>query len=153
MENVMAKELGYGNTEWGMNPRQVVESEKGKAIPIQSIKYAIGLGKVQIKNIEIESALYTITFIFNELDQLIQTNLVGNERKNVGIVLMQFKSLNQLLTQKYGNPIFRDDDTVIWQTETTTIELRTMIIPLVDFAQVIVRYVPNETTNRSISNL
>ena len=143
---------GYGNTDWGMTPSQVVAAEKGRAKIITPAQYKIGIGKVQSENIEVSSGLYTATFIFDNDDRLIQTNLVSNEKNNAGIAQIHFNSLNKLLTQKYGEPSFKSAESVTWKTPDTTIELNKTIIPRI-LAQTSVRYIPNSKVDSDTSSL
>lgn len=145
-------QAGYGNTQWGMTPNQVVEAEKGRAKIITPIKYNNGVGKAQVDNVNIASGDYTVTFIFDSGDRLVQTNLISDEKKNVGIINSSFNSLHQLLTQKYGEPSFKGSDSVTWKTDDSTIELRKMVIPGV-MAQTSVRYIPNSKIEADTSNL
>lgn len=150
---VIAKELGYGKTEWGMNPQQVVIAEKGKAQIIEPKEYTGGLGKARIDNIKIDGSTYTATFVFDASDQLTATYLISDEKKNAGITNLEFNSLNKLLTQKYGNPQFRSGDTVTWKTSNTTIELKKIIIKSISYANATVSYIPNSKAKDDTSNL
>lgn len=148
----MLSYAGYGDTQWGMSPAQVVEVEKDRAKMVEPIKYANGIGKAQINNISIASGDYTVTFIFDGNDRLVQTNLISNEKKSAGIADSRFKSLHQLLTQKYGEPSFKNSESVTWKTGDTTIELRKTIIPGI-MAQTSVRYIPNSKIEADTANL
>lgn len=149
---VTAKDSGYGNTEWGMTPNQVISAQKGKAHSITPQKYKENWGKVSMENVNIASGMFTVTFIFDASDKLVQTNLSSSEKKNEGIAQNQFNALNNLLTQKYGDPKFSSDDKVTWKNDGTTIELNKMIISGV-MAQTLVRYIPNTTVVSDTSNL
>jgi hypothetical protein len=148
----MLSYAGYGDTQWGMSPAQVVEVEKDRAKMVEPIKYANGIGKAQINNISIASGDYTVTFIFDGNDRLVQTNLISNEKKSAGIADSRFKSLHQLLTQKYGEPSFKNSESATWKTGDTTIELRKTIIPGI-MAQTSVRYIPNSKIEADTANL
>lgn len=148
----MAKGVGYGNTEWGMSPNQVVAAENGKAALIPPEQFKGSWGKARINNINIGSGEYTVTFLFDSEDKLIQTNLVSNDKNNPGIASMRFNSLHELLTQKYGEPIYKGADKVTWKTADTTIELSKIIIPRV-LSQTSVRYVPHSRLDADTSKL
>ncbi|MFB5706611.1 hypothetical protein [Acinetobacter radioresistens] len=150
---VMAKGGAYSNTEWGMSPEQVVAVEKDRAELIEPKNYSNGWGKVEIKNIKVGGNDYLVTFIFDDANQLVQTTMSSIEKKNVGIISLQYDELSKLLTQKYGAPQFRSLDTVTWKTNKTTIELSKVIIRSISFAQVFVRYMPNSRVNDDTSNL
>lgn len=77
----LAKGIGYGNTKWGMNPSEVVAAQGSGAHLISPEKYNDNFGKVQIDNVSIGSGLYTVTFLFNSADRLVQTNVASNEKK------------------------------------------------------------------------
>ncbi|MFW1863876.1 hypothetical protein ACG9XP_19050 [Acinetobacter baumannii] len=149
----LAKGLGYSNTQWGMNPEQVVKAEKGKAQIIKPKKYDSGLSKVQIEDLEIDKSKYTVNFIFDNSDQLIETIITSNEKESAGIINLQFSSLNKLLSQKYGKPQFSDEKTVTWKTNSTTIELSRIAIASISFAQVSVSYYPNSKATIDASKL
>jgi hypothetical protein len=149
----LAKGLGYSNTQWGMNPEQVVKAEKGKARLIEPKKYDTGFSKVQIEDLEIDKSKYTVNFIFDTSDQLVETIITSNEKKNAGIINLQFASLSKLLHQKYGKPQFSDEKTVTWKTNSTTIELSRVAIASISFAQVSVSYYPNSKASSDVSKL
>lgn len=143
---------GYGNTKWGMNPTEVVTAQGNGAHLISPEKFKGSVGKVRIDNVSIGSDLYTVTFLFDSSDRLVQTNIASNEKKNEGIVARQFGTLNQLLTQKYGKPEFSDSDKATWKLPDTTVELSQLVISGI-MAQTIVRYIPNSRVASDTSNL
>ncbi|EIY2221696.1 hypothetical protein AAHV37_14985 [Klebsiella pneumoniae] len=143
---------GYGNTKWDMSPSEVVTAQGNGAHLISPEKYNDNFGKVRIDNVSIGSGLYTVTFLFNSSDRLVQTNVASNEKKNEGIVARQFGTLNQLLTQKYGKPEFSDSNKATWKLPDTTVELSQMVISGI-MAQTIVRYIPNSRVASDTSNL
>lgn len=147
-----AKGNAYGNTEWGMTPSQVIEVEKGKAIEIQSVQYHNAVGKVKIDGINISTGTYTAIFIFDEKDHLTQTNVVSNEQNNRLIAASQFNELHRLLTQKYGEPVFKSLNKITWKTKDTTIELSHIYIPN-SIVRTSIRYVPNTKIEQDTSNL
>ena len=148
----MAKGIGYGKTVWGMSPNEVITAENGNAVLIKPEQFKGSWGKARINNINIGSGEYTVTFLFNGEDELIQTNLVSNDKNSPSIATMRFNSLHELLTQKYGEPIYKGVDKVTWKTADTTIELSKTIIPRV-LTQTSVRYVPNARLDADTSKL
>ncbi|QHI16252.1 hypothetical protein [Acinetobacter haemolyticus] len=149
----LAKGIGYGNTQWGMNPNQVVVAEKGKAQIIEPKEFTGGLGKVRAENVKIDGHTYTATYVFDESNQLVATYLISNEKSNAGIANLEFNSLDKLLTQKYGKPQFKNENTVTWKTSSTTIELKKIIINSISYASATVSYVPNSKIENDVSNL
>lgn len=148
----IAKGIGYGNTKWDRNPSEVVAAQGNGAHLISSEKYKDNFGKVRIDNVSIGSGLYTVTFLFNSADRLVQTNVASNEKKNEGIAASQFSTLSQLLTQKYGKPEFSDSDKATWKLPDTTVELSQLVISGI-MAQTVVRYIPNSRVASDTSNL
>jgi len=147
-----ANGAGYGKTTWGMSPQEVVAVESNRATLIEPKKYSGAWGKVQINNVSIGSGSYTVDFLFDEYDKLVQTNVTSNEKRNIGIANNNFKTLSQLLTQKYGTPQFQSSDSVTWKTADTTIELKKLIVGSV-IAQTSIRYIPNSKVVVDTSNL
>ncbi|BFM82758.1 hypothetical protein JUNP543_1076 [Acinetobacter baumannii] len=147
-----AKGNAYGNTEWGMTPSQVIEAEKGKAIEIPPVQYLNAVGKVKIDGITISTGTYTANFIFDDKDHLIQTNVVSNEQNNRVIAASQFNELHRLLTQKYGEPVFKSLNKITWKTKDTTIELSHTYVPN-SIVRTSIRYVPNTKIEQDTSNL
>ena len=135
-----------------MSPAQVVEAEGNRAILVEPQKYSESWGKVKIDNISIGSGTYTVNFLFDESDKLVQTNIVSNEKNNIGIANSRFNTLSQLLTQKYGEPQFKGNDSITWKTKDTTIELKKLIIGNI-MAQTLIRYIPNTKVKDETSNL
>lgn len=76
-----AKGIGYGNTKWDMSPSEVVAAQGNGAHLISPEKYKDNFGKVRIDNLSIGSGIYTVTFLFNSADRLVQTNVASNEKK------------------------------------------------------------------------
>ena len=76
-----ANGAGYGKTTWGMSPQEVVAVESNRATLIEPKKYSGAWGKVQINNVSIGSGSYTVDFLFDESDKLVQTNVTSNEKR------------------------------------------------------------------------
>jgi len=143
---------GYGNTKWDMRPSEVVAAQGNGAHLIAPEKYKGSVGKARIDNVSIGSGLYTVNFLFDDSDRLVQTNVSSVEQKNEGIIAHQFDTLNQLLTQKYGKPEFANSDSVTWKLPSSTVELIKMVIPGV-MAQNVIRYIPTSRVAKDTSNL
>jgi hypothetical protein len=148
----MSKGIGYGNTEWGMSPDEVVTAQNGKAHLIKPDKYYNSWGKVRIDNVSIGHYLYNINFLFDASNRLTQVNVNNIDKSSGRTIQRQFDSLNQLLTQKYGEPLFKSNDAIIWQTANTTIELSKLVIDGV-MAESSVTYTPNSKVINDTLNL
>lgn len=145
-------ESGYGNTTWGMTPNEVLQAQNGSQKLLPPEKYSNSTAKVKIDNVNIGSGMYTVNFLFDNSDHLTQTNITGNEANNIGIINLRFNELNKLLTQKYGQPEFQNNDLVNWKNSSTSIELRKMVIPGVT-AKVMIRYTSSEKSSNETVNL
>jgi len=143
---------GYGNTKWDMRPSEVMIAQGNGAHLIAPEKYKGSVGKVRIDNVKIGSDLYTINFLFDDYDHLVQTNITSNEKENEGVIALQYDRLSKLLTQKYGKPEYSSSESVTWKLPSTTVELCKLIISGV-IAQTTIRYVPNGRISKDTSNL
>lgn len=135
-----------------MKPSEVVAAQGNGAHLIAPEKYTGGVGKVRIEKVTIGSGLYTVNFLFDDSDRLVQTNVSSVEQNNEGIIVRQFDTLNQLLTQKYGKPEFANADSVTWKLPSTTVELSKMVISGI-MAQTVIRYIPTSRVAQDTSNL
>lgn len=144
---------GYGKTQWGMNPDQVVAAEGGKVHKLNPPeKYANSLGMVGNDRVEIASSDFKVVYQFvnNSLSQVLLKTL---EDKNVGINSSTFQELDRLLTQKYGSPTYKENGkAVTWKTPGTTIELRHLYIEGV-ITSVTVHYSSDSESDKKIENL
>ncbi|EPO4621392.1 hypothetical protein ACUAXQ_004886 [Escherichia coli] len=147
-----SKELGYGNTTWGMTPDEVLQTQNESQKLLPPEKYSNSKAKVKIDNVNIGSGMYTVNFLFDNSDHLIQTNITSNEANNIGIINLRFTELNKLLTQKYGKPEFQNNDLVNWKNASTSIELRKMVIPGIS-SKVMIRYTSLEKSENETKNL
>lgn len=146
--------LGYSNTKWGMSPSDVINIEDGRAHALPKAEnYKNMFGKVSIDRVNIGSGDYRVTFLFDKRDRLVQTNVSSFEQKNAGINQDNFRMLNSLLTQKYGQPVYSEKDTKsVWNLDGTSIELMHMYSPGV-MTQVVIRYIPSDRTRADTSNI
>lgn len=147
--------LGYGKTSWGMTPVDVVKAESPRAEILEKPEeFKAGIGLATIKEIQIGTQKFSVTFIFDALDvHLQQVNLTSAEKKNSGINGLSFSSLEKLLTEKYGSPTFKEESRVIsWKLQKTTINLSHLDIPGV-ISQVTVTYKPTEATDSAARDL
>lgn len=144
--------VGYGKTKWNMKPSEVVAAQGNGAHLIAPEKYKGSVGKVRIDKVDIGSGLYNVNFLFDDSDRLVQTNVTSVEQMNEGIIVRQFDTLNQLLTQKYGKPEFANADSVTWKLPSTTVELSKVVISGI-MAQTAIRYIPTSRVAQDTSNL
>lgn len=144
---------GYGNTEWGMTPAQVISAEKGRAKLVEPMNFHESYGRVQISDIDLGSVKYTATFLFDKNDKLIQTNLTSGNVQNEYIINSNFEYILENLTHKYGKPDYSGPHNASWKTKETTIQLKRSIDKRLSISEIFIRYVPNSTIAKTTSNL
>lgn len=146
--------LGYDRTSWGMTPEQVVAAEGVRAKLLQTPeKFKNAHGLVKIPEVEVGSSKYAVTFLFDSSRKLIQTNLSSHEQSNALINEDDFKNLASLLTQKYGKPIYYEENNrAVWNLEGTSIQLSHLYTPGI-MTQIVVMYVPSSRTQSDTKNL
>lgn len=144
---------GYGKSKWGMSPNQVIAAENGRAHLINPpLKYNGALGSVGIDKVNIGYHDFKVVYQF-EGDRLTQVIVQSLEDKNSGINKRAFTDVESLLTQKYGQPNFKNEGTkVVWNEPGTSIELSHLNIEGIT-SIVTVMYIPSSKTQKSIDNL
>ncbi len=135
---------GYGKTTWGMSVEQVLEAESPRATKlIEAEKYSKGsLGLVEINDIKVGASTFRASFLFDESAQLLkQVNLTGVD-KNAGSNIVTFSSIERMLTEKYGQPTFKEAySKATWKLEKTLVSLERVYIPSV-ISKVVITYKP-----------
>ena len=144
---------GYGQSKWGMSPDQVVAAEKGRVHLINPpLKYKNASGAAGIDKIDIGYHDFKVVYQFtkNHLTQVIVQSI---ENKNSAINKRAFIDVESLLTQKYGQPNFKDEGAkVVWNQPGTSIELNLLDIEGIT-SIVTVMYTPSSQTLKSTDNL
>lgn len=147
--------LGYGKTKWSMTEQEVYKAELPNIIKLKKpIKFKRYYSSMAIKNIRIASQNFEALYLFNSLDgEFSQVNLTGLENKNPLINKNTFNNLEKLLTQKYGEPTYKDENKLVsWAFPSTTIELSHMYIPDI-MTNIIVVYKPSSTSMHETKDL
>ncbi len=106
---------GWNKARWGMTENEVLKVFEGKATAVEKPQKTLGLSKqwdayvlVVLDEIEIGKDKYTVNFIFDGNDKkLIKVAVVIKDKSPSEL---QFSSLEQMLTEKYGSPSFTKDD-------------------------------------------
>lgn len=146
---------GYGKTTWGMTPDEVLKAETPRAEKLEKPeKFKTGLGIITIKEIQIGVTKFSAIFIFDESGQkLQQVNLTSAEKKNPGVNVLSFSSVEKLLTEKYGSPTYKEGTRVVsWKLPKTSIDLTHLNIPGI-ISQVTVSYKPTTTSGNAARDL
>ncbi|CAI2469224.1 hypothetical protein [Serratia liquefaciens] len=145
---------GYGNSKWGMSPQQVIYAEGGRAHLLKPpVKYYDSFGLVSIDSVEIGSSDYEVSYLFDKNNRLVQVNVSSKEKSNNLINESNFKTVESLLTQKYGSPVYREDSVKsIWNVKGTTIELDHVYIANV-VTKLTISYLPEKVTKSKTNNI
>jgi hypothetical protein len=105
---------GWNKTRWGMTKNKVLKAFEGKATAIEKPKKYEGLSKqrdayalVVLDEIEIGGDKYTVDFVFDDSDKKLIMVIISIKGKRPSE--LQFSSLEQMLTEKYGSPSFAKD--------------------------------------------
>jgi hypothetical protein len=143
--------LGYGKTTWAMSPDAVMSAESSRAFRLEKPeRYKGAVGLIRIPHLEIASQDFHAEFLFDEKgERLVQVLVKSYEEKNPRVNVGVFRSLEKILTEKYGAPSYKSDlapykvgDHVIsWCLGETVIELHYLHISD-SFAMVSVSYIP-----------
>jgi len=130
---------GWQEAKWGMTEDEVLEAFKGEAIRLDKIvAYQASYASIGIINYDISGDKYLVHFIFDENKKNLQRIAITPEATT--ILDFHFRRLEQLLTEKYGIPYFKntvtamggDKSVVAWNLESTIIELNFINIKLAD---------------------
>lgn len=142
---------GYGKTTWGMSPEQVVEAEAPRA---EKLTKPENLGLVKINNIKIGIYTFNANFIFDEVSMsLNKVNLTLAEDKGAGANPFVFSSLERMLTEKYGQPTYKNDSVeASWKLEKTVISVKHLYVPHT-FSKVLITYKPAAIAESESKNL
>jgi hypothetical protein len=123
---------GWNKTKWGMTDEQIRTELIGNRVEpyTETEKFKDFRVNLWIKNLEIDDYQYEVLFQMDDLtNQLSRVLIRPSENKEIYV---KFKSLDQMLMEKYGLPNDKDDHYSwyiqtykhLWKFPTTTIELR-----------------------------
>ena len=132
-----------------MAPEDVISVEGRAHLIHKPENFKTGKGLVVIDKVMIDSSAYSVHLIF-EGRKLTQVNVSSVEEKNDILNTDCFRSLDSLLTQKYGSPVYREKNiNAIWNVRSTSIELVYLYTPGI-YSQIIVKYTPlSETVSKT----
>jgi len=128
---------GYGKAIWGMSEQEVLIAEKSRIIKLETPNsYSNSVELLRIENLNISRKSCYAVFLFDDdTKKLIQVSIkFPNESDNSSNL---FSSLEELLSQKYGNPFYKSKEritesgthTVSWLSEGTKVTLTLLFIP------------------------
>ncbi|EPJ7713649.1 hypothetical protein M5L65_004871 [Citrobacter freundii] len=144
---------GYGNTSWGMSPEEVIGAENGKVHKITPpLEYYETLGLVGVDKVEIGGGNFKVVYQFKE-SKLVQVIVQSIDNKFVNINKGLFQSVDSLLTQKYGSPIYKEPyKEIVWNVSGMNVNLsHTIIDGISNF--VTVTYRPESEQAKKSDNL
>jgi hypothetical protein len=119
---------GWNKARWGMTEEQILSTFEGQVERFTKTEtYQEVYVNLWIRNLDIGGEQYEVRFHMDKkTNQLVKVVIKPKDKKG-SIVL--FKSLEQMLMEKYGPPSYKDDSynpekfTCAWNFPTTTIEL------------------------------
>jgi len=136
---------GYSKTKWGMTIDEVLKAEAPRAII--GGKTSDNRDYVTINNIDISRTKFNAKFYFDK--DTGKLNLVALEGQEHNRLVNDeiISSIGQLLTEKYGQPTFKDNRRVSWKLPNTSITLHNLNAGAgLDISVVIIVY--ESTTSR-----
>lgn len=145
---------GYGKTSWGMTLDEVLRVEpRSKQLATPEL-FNTGAALAAIEHIDIGGTDLRVVFIFDETAKLLkQVNLATHEKMNELVNGLSFSTLEQLLTEKYGSPNFKEDRRrASWLLDATIVELGHLFIRDV-ISQVILTYKPHSDSAEATRDL
>ncbi len=142
---------GYGKTTWGMSIDQVMEAEAPRALKLTKPE---NLALVKINNIKIGTHTFNASFIFDEVSKsLNKVNLTLAEDKGIGANPIVFSSIERMLTEKYGQPTYKNNSVeASWKLEKTVISVKHLYVPQT-FSKLLITYKPVAITEIESNNL
>lgn len=126
---------GWREAKWGMTEDEIIKAFKGEAIHLEKIEdWPDFYAPVGINDFMIEGEPYKVRFLMSKSKKVLQQVSIFAEG---GFFNLRYKKLEQLLTEKYGAPSFKnvsdDKSTVAWNFPFTIIELTYMNIKSIKF--------------------
>ena len=123
---------GWNRSYWGMTSADLDSTFKNEIIIKERESYAKSYSNREFKNLEISSQKYKVIFLMdNKTDKLTQVNVKPLEQD--GPFKTNFENLSQILTDKYGQPTYNNDNPGIvagmveyrktWSFKSTVVEL------------------------------
>jgi hypothetical protein len=106
--------LGWRDSRWGMTEEQILNTFKGEAVRLPAEK-KLAKGNycnIVIENVKLGISIYQVNFVMDgQTKGLITVRISPAEKWNLGDKTTQaeFKDLEKLLIEKYGNPSYRDE--------------------------------------------
>jgi hypothetical protein len=144
-----AQELdGWRAAKWGMTEADVLAAFAGEATRLEKPEeFRSGdIGKVEIPKYEVQSTKYRVRFGFDDKGALSLVVIGPPDNGTVGVSHESaFRSLESLLTEKYGKPTSAKDEvptrTRMWRFPRTVISL-TYFVSAAEFDLLLLSYRP-----------
>jgi hypothetical protein len=135
---------GYDKAVWGMSEDEMLKAESPRAEKVDKpFMSQEGIDSVTIKEIEIGPHKFHATFTFDHKSQKLVRVYLTSDQKGPFIASLIFSSIEELLTEKYGAPTYKQESkNASWKLPKTVIDLR--YIPIIGL--VIVVYRPVEAS-------
>jgi hypothetical protein len=116
---------GWREAKWGMTENEILITFKGEAVRLEKIEeYSSWYAPIGIIDYEIAGDKYKVHFLIDKDKKVLQqVNIIADE----GFKEIRYKKLEQILTEKYGTPSFKNSDKneskIAWNFPSTIIEL------------------------------
>jgi len=124
---------GWREAKWGMTEDEILKAFKGEAVRLDKIEEWDQLNlyaSIGINNYDINGNKYGVYFAMDKTTKNLKMVQIYLLDTTSGIVRNRFRDLEQLLTEKYGAPSFKDASdkilnkiVVSWNIPSTIIEL------------------------------
>jgi hypothetical protein len=138
---------GWREARWGMTEEQILSAFKGEAVRLNEPEnYDSWYASVGIPKYDISGEAYFVHFLMGKKSKTLQqVNIIAAEATKE-FIDNAFTRLEQILTEKYGTPSFRDEKDerkqVIWNYPSTVITLSYMNMKSIDFKNLVITYHP-----------
>ncbi len=101
---------GWSKARWGMTEEEILKAFTGEAKQLEKREnYKNAYATVGIDDIEIGGAKYKVRFLMDNYKNTLRQVLIKTKDENPAGAEVWFKSLEQMLVEKYGQPSYKDE--------------------------------------------
>ena len=105
--------IGRSKSKWGTTDEDLLRSFPGGAIRLdkeETFKNPPGYASVGINNFEIGRQIYRVRFVMDPSERRLMSVVLHLDEQNHPAAETVFANLEQTLVEKYGPPIFKNDE-------------------------------------------
>jgi len=119
---------GWRGARWGMTEDQILKAFEGEAVRLEEVQiYHRRYASIGIKDFEISGHKFYVHFLMDNKEKTLRQVNIRAKEETLGGIKVVFKSLEQLLVEKYGKPSFENEEEdsgkIVWKFPSTVIEL------------------------------